>query len=60
MRRGATVRLVAEGLTAEILGLSRGVMLTLRDGRGHVIRRRRKRCLEDARDEFWEVAGAKR
>jgi hypothetical protein len=43
------------GLTATIFDVRDGVMLSLFDSRGHVMRRRRRKARSDAMDELWTL-----
>lgn len=43
------------GLTATIQGVTGGVMLSLYDSKGHLVRRRRKKAHNDAVNEIWSV-----
>jgi len=48
-----TMRYKNDGYTAEVTNVSGGVMLTLRDRRGHILRRRRHVDRDSAAGEMW-------
>jgi len=43
------------GLTATIFDVRDGVMLSLFDSKGRVMRRRRRKARSDAMDELWAI-----
>ena len=47
------MRYRGDGYTAEVTNVSGGVMLTLRDRRGHILRRRGHADRDSAAGEMW-------